>query len=119
MRSRVDAPPGAAGRPARYCELAPEDAAAATAQREALGVSLRPGPLHPPSSAQLRLMRDRLHQCAQVSGFVLELRQATAAAGVLDRPDHWLADSRLQAEVLETGKPQKARKGRRTSARRR
>ena len=81
VRSRLDAPQGAVGRPARHYELTAEGAATATAQREALDVFFRQGPHDPPSSDQLRLMRDRLHRCAQVSGFVQKLRQATAAEG--------------------------------------
>ncbi len=45
-------------------------------------------------------------------------REAARSYGALDRLDQWLADPRLQAELLETGKPPKARKGRRTSGRR-
>lgn len=80
VRSRPDPPHGAIGRPARYYELTPEGAAAATAQREALGVFFRQGRHDPPSSGEVRLMRERLHRCAKVSGFVLKLRQATATA---------------------------------------
>jgi PadR family transcriptional regulator PadR len=81
VRSRLHPPHGAVGRPARYYELTPGGAATATAQREALGAFFRLGPHDPTSPGQLRLMRDRLHRCAQVSGFVLKLRHNTAAAG--------------------------------------
>jgi PadR family transcriptional regulator PadR len=80
VRSRTDAPHGAIGRPARYYELTPEGVAMATAQREALGVFFRQGRHDPPSAGQVRLMRERLHRCGQVSGFVLRLRRATARA---------------------------------------
>jgi PadR family transcriptional regulator PadR len=79
VRSRPT-PPGAVGRPARYYELTPEGAATATAQREALGVFFRQGRHDPPSAGQVRLMRERLHRCAEVSGFVLKLRKAMASA---------------------------------------
>lgn len=79
VRSRLDTPHGAVGRPARYYELTPEGVATATTQREALGVFFRQGRHDPPSPDQVRLMRERLHRCAQVSGFVLKLRRATRA----------------------------------------
>jgi DNA-binding PadR family transcriptional regulator len=80
VRSRADSPHGAVGRPARYYELTPLGVAVATAQREALGVFFRQGRHDPPSAGQVQLMREHLHRCAQVSGFVLELRRATARA---------------------------------------
>jgi DNA-binding PadR family transcriptional regulator len=80
VRSRKDAPAGAIGRPARYYELTLEGVATATAQREALGVFFRQGRHDPPSPGQVRLMRERINRCAQVSQFVLELRRATAVA---------------------------------------
>jgi PadR family transcriptional regulator PadR len=80
VRSRADAPRGAVGRPARYYELTPEGVATATAQREALGAFFRQGRYRPPSAGQVRLMRERLHRCAQVSRFVLKLRRALALA---------------------------------------
>jgi hypothetical protein len=46
-------------------------------------------------------------------------REAARSHGVLDRLDHWLADPRLRAELLETGRREKAKKGRRTGGRRR
>jgi hypothetical protein len=46
-------------------------------------------------------------------------REAARSYGALDRLDHWLADPRLRAELLETGRRQKARKGPRNSGRRR
>lgn len=44
-------------------------------------------------------------------------REAARSHGALDRLDHWLADPRLRAEILETGKPAKAGKGRRPGGR--
>jgi len=80
VRSRTDGPRGAVGRPARYYELTPEGVAACTTQREALGAFFRPGRHDPPSAGEVRLMRERLRRCAEVSGFVLDLRRATARA---------------------------------------
>jgi DNA-binding PadR family transcriptional regulator len=80
VTSRADASHRAVGRPARYYELTLKGVALATAQREALGVFFRQGRHDPPSVGQVRLMRERLRRCAQVSGFVLKLRGATARA---------------------------------------
>jgi len=46
-------------------------------------------------------------------------REVARSYGVLERLDHWLADPRLRAEHREKGKREKARKGRRTSGRKR
>jgi hypothetical protein len=46
-------------------------------------------------------------------------REVARSHGVLDRLDQWIADPRLRAELLETGRAEKARKARRTSGRRR
>jgi hypothetical protein len=46
-------------------------------------------------------------------------REVARSHGILDRLDHWLADPRLRAELLETGRREKARKGRPNSGRRR
>lgn len=46
-------------------------------------------------------------------------REAARSHRVLDRLDHWLADPRLRAELLESGRREKARKGRRKSGRKR
>ncbi len=39
-------------------------------------------------------------------------RETARSHGVLDRLDHWLADPRLQAELLEAGRREKTRRGR-------
>jgi hypothetical protein len=46
-------------------------------------------------------------------------REAARSHRVLDRLDHWLADPRLRAEVLETGRRESGKKGRRKSGRKR
>jgi hypothetical protein len=50
---------------------------------------------------------------------VAAAREAARSYGVLERLDQWLADPRLRAELLETGKPRRAGKGGRAGGRRR
>jgi PadR family transcriptional regulator len=65
-----------AGRPRRYYELTAPGAAARTAQREALTTFFQ-GDGEKPLGVDVRLMRDRIRSCAQLSAFALSLRRMT------------------------------------------
>jgi DNA-binding PadR family transcriptional regulator len=73
---------GARGRPRRYYELTQRGLATADEQRRVLA-SMMPDPRPPrPSTAEVERMSERLRQCSDVSGFLLDLgRRAARTAG--------------------------------------
>jgi PadR family transcriptional regulator PadR len=79
LRSWV-VPAARGGRPRRYYELTPKGVAAGAAE-ERLLVALLGGENDDPKPPDVRGMRERLRECARLSGFVLDLRRRMVEGG--------------------------------------
>jgi len=80
LRSWSITTPGS-GRPRTYFDLTPSGLALAQALRDTLtGFAAKTAP-HRPTTAQLRVMGERLFECGEVSEAVMWLRRAGKAAG--------------------------------------
>jgi PadR family transcriptional regulator PadR len=77
-----NAPIASGGRPRRYYELTPKGIATAQRERQALAGLIQRAPRQPVSAIELTRMRERILECAEISEFVMSLRERALAAGV-------------------------------------